>query len=108
MSWGGVENVEVVNDQLRSAVPRSEFRLDVTNEGDGCAVLDIVVSAEALHVVNRQRLHCAVRFEDACIEVVTVQLRLDRLCKGCFGRGELSVLVRFEVRRRLDRVFPRT
>ena len=55
-----------------------------------------------------QRLHCAVSIEDTCIEAVTVEFRLERLRKGGFGRGELNVLVRFEVRRRLDRVFPRT
>ncbi len=48
-----VENVEVVNDQLRPAVPRGEFSVDVTNDGDGRAVLDTVVRAEAPHVVNR-------------------------------------------------------
>ena len=81
----------------------------MTNEGHGRAVLDPVVRAEALHVVNRQRPR-AVSIEDTCIEAVHwhVEFRLECLREGGFGRGELRVLVRFEVRRRLDRVSPRT
>ena len=73
----------------------------MTNEGDGRAVLDTVVRAEAMHVLNRQRDHCAVIFEDTCIEVVHVELRLECLREGEVGLGELRVLVRFEVFRRL-------
>ena len=67
----------MVNDQLRPAVLCGEFSVDVTNDGDGRAVVDTVVRAEAMHVVNRQREHCAVIFEDTCIGLSTLSFDLN-------------------------------
>ena len=53
-SRGVIENVKVVNDQLRRTIICRQFNLNATHDGNWCAVLDVVVRGIAFIVMNRE------------------------------------------------------
>ena len=93
LSWGVIQNVKVVNDQLRRTVIWGELNLNTTHDGNWRAVLDVVVLGKALVVMDREGAHFTGLLEDTCPDVVDVKLCVARFLEGVLGLHEIGVRV---------------
>jgi hypothetical protein len=72
LSWCVIQNVKVVNDQLRRTVILGELNLNATHDGNWRAVLDVVVLGKALVVMNREGVHFTGLLEDILVLMLSM------------------------------------